>query len=102
MPTLFDVLYFQGTAVMNGGEWRRVRDGCVARAGTGHRLATKRTRRARSQYPSVGDPNVSVRGMIPANGALRYYQCWYRKRGARSARARRSILTNALQVSWTP
>lgn len=54
----------------------------------------------RSAYPLAGDLPLSVRGAIPAAGATRYDQAFYRNlAGPCNARSNR---TNAVAVTWVP
>ena len=53
-----------------------------------------------ASYPLTGEPSISVRGAIPAVGAARYYQVWYRNAGGPCVTG--SNLTNGLAVIWTP
>jgi hypothetical protein len=49
----------------------------------------------------AGDPHVSVQGGIPAGGAVRHYQAWFRN-AAVFCTSDTFNLTNAVRVAWTP
>lgn len=92
-------LYFQGTTQQNGGLGSVFGDGLRCAAGTLTRLGTKTNVAGTSHYPDVGDPPVSVRGLVTSPG-LRMYQVWYRNAAAFCTPATFN-LTNGWQVSWT-
>src|SRR5439155_26321822 len=56
-------LYFQGTAQYNGGQGAVFGDGLRCAGGTTIRLGIESNVGGASQYPSAGDPLVSVKGM---------------------------------------
>ncbi len=93
-------LYFQGTSAQSGGAGMVLGDGVRCAGGTVIRLGTKVNTGGVSQYPSVGDPNVSVRGLIPGGGGARYYQVWYRN-AANFCTASTFNLTNGIEVTWS-
>jgi hypothetical protein len=93
-------LYFQGTTDLVGGLGAVFGDGVRCAAGTVIRLGTKSNSAGASQYPSAGDPPVSVRGLVPAGGGQRYYQIWYRNAAA-FCTVSTFNLTNGLSVTWT-
>ncbi len=95
-------LYFQGTAQTNGGLGSVFGDGLRCAEGTVIRLGTKANSSGASQYPAIGDPPISVRGMIPASGGLRTYQGWYRNADPTFCTSATFNLTNGVQVSWAP
>ena len=88
-------LYFQGTAQLNV----MFGDGLRCAGGSILRLGTKQNASGTSQYPAAGDPPISVRGAIPANGGLRTYQCWYRN-AANFCTAATFNLTNGVEIVW--
>ncbi len=94
-------LYFQGTTQVNGGLGVVFGDGLRCAGGTISRLsAGVMNVGGASQYPSPGDPLISVTGSDSA-GSVRTYQCWYRNAGAFCAPATFN-LTNGLQTTWQP
>ncbi|MBL8860462.1 MAG: choice-of-anchor L domain-containing protein [Planctomycetes bacterium] len=93
-------LYFQGTARVNGGAGAVFGDGLQCAGGAVIRLATKTNVAGKSQFPSNGDPLLSVRGAV-TSGATRMYQVWYRN-AADYCTASTFNLTNALEVTWAP
>jgi hypothetical protein len=52
-----------------------------------------------SQYPTAGDPSISVKGLVTAPGS-RTYQVWYRNAAA-FCTASTFNLTNAVAATWT-
>ncbi|MBI5361697.1 MAG: hypothetical protein HZA53_00870 [Planctomycetes bacterium] len=91
-------VYFQGTAqnevVLDDGF------GCVG--GSIIRLGTKTNAGNASSYPQAGNLAISVRGAIPAAGATRYYQCFYRNAAAAFCPPATSNRTNGLAATWIP
>jgi hypothetical protein len=74
-------LYFQGTTQANGGMGTMFGDGLRCAAGTIVRLKTTPNVNGSSQYPTMVDLSVSVRGAVGAPGT-RTYQVWYRNAAA--------------------
>ncbi len=91
-------LYFQGTAQVNGGAGSVFGDGLRCAGGSVVRLATKANVGGASQYPSAGDPPVSVRGMVAASG-VRVYQVWYRN-AASFCQPETFNLSGGVLVNW--
>jgi hypothetical protein len=94
-PTGF-AQFIQGTAV-SGAPFQ---DGKRCAAGAVIRLGLKATVSGASSYPQLGDLSVSVRGVVPASGGVRYYQVWYRNPLGPCATG--SNLSNGLSVVWVP
>jgi hypothetical protein len=92
-------LYFQGTDRLNNGAGVVFGDGLRCVGGTIVRLATKQNGAGFSQYPSAGDPPISVRGGIVTPG-MRRYQVWYRNANPAFCTAATYNLTNAVEVTW--
>jgi hypothetical protein len=93
-------LYFQGSSTLGGGNGAVFGDGLRCAGGTVVRLGTKANSGGGSQYPSGGDPAVSVRGMDSA-GDFRIYQVWYRN-AASFCSVSTFNLTNGVTVTWAP
>lgn len=93
-------LYFQGTAQLNGGAGVVFGDGLRCAGGSVLRLGIESNVNGNSQYPSAGDPSVSVRGQVTAPGA-RSYQIWYRN-SASFCTPQAFNLSNGYQVTWGP
>jgi hypothetical protein len=91
-------LYFQGTARVNGGAGLVFGDGLRCAGGVIVRLGLKTNVAGASQYPSAGDPSVSVRGQVTLPG-IRDYQVWYRN-AAPFCTPSTFNLTNGLEVTW--
>jgi hypothetical protein len=99
MPSA-SALYFQGTAQLVGTSFG---DGLRCIGGTVVRLGVKPNGvSGASHYPdfAAGETPVSVRGLVPAVGGLRFYQVWYRNAAA-FCTASTFNLTNSLSISWT-
>jgi len=93
-------LYFQGTTQQSGGLGVVFGDGLRCAGGSVIRLGTKANSGGGSQYPVLGDPSVSVRGLVAAPGT-RTYQIWYRNAAAYCTAATFN-LSNGLQLDWQP
>jgi hypothetical protein len=93
-------LYFQGTSQQQGGLGTAFGDGLRCASGSVIRLVTRFNTGGSSQYPTAGDPTVSVRGSIPPAGGTRTYQAWYRNAAAYCT-ASTFNLTNGLQITWS-
>ncbi|MBK7874184.1 MAG: choice-of-anchor B family protein [Planctomycetes bacterium] len=74
--------------------------GCVT--GTVVRLGTKGVVSNTSSYPQLGDATISVRGLVPAAGARRYYQCFYRNAVSVFCPPSTSNRTNGVVIAWGP
>jgi hypothetical protein len=90
-------LYFQGTTQQSVvfGDGLRCAGGAVMRLGVEQNVA------GASQYPGAGNPPVSVRGLVPATGGVREYQCWYRN-AAVFCTPSSFNLSNGLEITWQP
>ncbi len=101
LPASAPVLFFQGTTQTNAGAGSVFGDGLRCASGTVIRLATKTASGGVASYPVGADLDVSVRGAVPAAGAVRYYQGWYRNSAAFCTISTFN-LTNGLRVQWIP
>jgi hypothetical protein len=95
-------LYFQGTVQQSGGLGAPFGDGLRCVAGSVIRLGTKTNASGASQYPALGDLSISVKGLIPAGGATRHYQCWYRNAALFCVATATFNLTNGITIPWGP
>jgi hypothetical protein len=95
-------LYFQGTQYTNGQSGVVFGDGLRCAGGTVIRLATKLNSAGASQFPDVGDPSVSVHGMVQSTGGFYIYQVWYRNADPTFCTPSTFNLTNALYAIWAP
>lgn len=96
-------LFFQGNAWQNGGIGSSLGDGLLCanqmvvrleiRFAVGGAMAFGR------DVPT--DPSIAADGFVPAVGATRYYQVWYRD-PAPYCTASTFNLTNGVRVVWTP
>lgn len=100
MPNPTTCIFIQGSTALNGGLGFVNGDGLICVAGAVIRLAV-RSVPGNATYPQAGDLPVSVRGMVPLTGAIRYYQGYYRNNAAFCSGATFNF-TNALRITWTP
>jgi hypothetical protein len=102
LPEGAPVLFFQGTLLNVGGSGSAFGDGLLCAGGTIVRLGVKFTSGGFCAYPSAfPDADISVQGLVPAAGAVRFYQGWYRD-SLPFCTAATFNLTNALRVQWIP
>jgi hypothetical protein len=97
MPNITTCLFYQGT----GSTATVFGDGLRCVNGTTIRLGTKPVSGGNAQYPSGADTPISVRGQVPASGATRYYQAWYRNNASFCTPAAFN-LSNGVSVVWLP
>ena len=95
------VLYFQGTTQQNAGLGAVFGDGLRCAGGSVVRLATKTNVGGTSSYPVGAEIKISVKGLIPAGGATRTYQAWYRNSAA-FCTVSTFNLSNGHQIVWGP
>jgi hypothetical protein len=96
-------LYFQGDARQSDGLGVELGDGLRCAGGLAIRLGAKTNQGGASTFPALlgGDPPVHVKGLIPAAGATRFYQVWYRN-SAEFCTDSTFNLTNGYQLTWLP
>jgi|694.fasta_scaffold00860_6 hypothetical protein len=100
-PGTATVVFFQGVNQDNGGAGIALFDGLRCTSGTIVRLGVKASVGGTASYPQAGDQSISVRGLIPAAGATRYYQAQYRDNSSFCTSAT-SNFTNGLTIPWAP
>ncbi len=100
-PNVF-MLFFQGAHPNQGGLGSHGYDGLICSGGAPViRLAIKNAGAGgTASYPEAGDPLLSVRGQIPAAGATRYYQAWYRNPAGPCGF--HANFTNGWRLLWVP
>jgi uncharacterized delta-60 repeat protein len=89
-------LLFQGDATTN----MTFRDGKLCVTGNVVRIVQRQTSLGGWSYPNLGEPPISVRGVVPVSGGVRNYQAWYRDLFGPCGTG--SNLTNAVAVIWVP
>lgn len=96
-------LFFQGNLKSNGGNGTQFGDGLLCANGGFVRLGVRSVSGGARDFGfGVGtDPLVSVAGLIPANGATKRYQVWFRDSAA-FCTASTYNLTNGLEIVWVP
>jgi len=97
MPSSATCLFFQGTLGPATGV--AFGDGLRCASGTIIRIATKTAASGLASYPEVGDMPISVRGLVPAAGAERSYQAWYRN-AATFCTASTFNTSSGVRVRW--
>lgn len=96
VPSSAACLFFQGSTLLAGNPFG---DGLQCAGGSVVRLATRTASAGSASYPVGADQVISQRGGIPAEGARRGYQVWYRNAAAYCT-ASTFNLSNGLQVDW--
>lgn len=94
-------LYFQGTAQVSAGAGVGFGDGKRCAGGSVIRLGTKSNVAGMSSYPVGADLKVSLKGLVPAAGATRTYQCWYRN-AANFCTVSTFNLSQGVELTWVP
>jgi hypothetical protein len=90
-------VYLQGDAVTQAP----FGDGLRCAGGALKRLATKSVSGGSSSYPQGSDPKISVLGVVPPAGGVRYYQVFYRNPNGSPCGTFFNI-TNGVSVIWQP
>lgn len=103
MPPLASALYFQGTGQDGSGQGTQLGDGLRCAGGAVIRLGVKSNVGGESSFGAInaGDPLLSVRGQVPAVGATRYYQIWYRN-ALPFCMPETYNFSNAIAIQWVP
>jgi hypothetical protein len=102
LPPSTLTLYYQGTGPRNAGLGIRFGDGLQCVAGPVVRIGVRRILGSGVFGHGVaGDPAVSVAGNVPAAGATRYYQLWYRN-VASYCTSSTFNLSSGLRIAWRP
>lgn len=101
LPPTTSVLFFQGDGQIAAGNGVVFGDGIRCAGGSIVRLGSKITSGGTASFGhGIGsDPDVSVRGQVPAGGGTRYYQAWYRN-AASFCTSSTFNLTNGLSLVW--
>lgn len=97
MPPSATCLFFQGATKIGSSFGDGVR--CVG--GTIIRLGIKTAVAGAASYPVGADVPISLKGLIPADGAVRNYQVWYRDSAAFCTSSSFN-LTGGLSLTWLP
>ncbi len=99
MPSNTAALFFQGTATQANGFGTPFGDGLLCVGGTIVRLGVRFASGGSAFHPAAGEPSLSVQGLIPATGGVRYYQAWFRD-AANFCTSATFNLTDALRIAW--
>ncbi|MDZ4772767.1 MAG: endonuclease [Planctomycetota bacterium] len=99
MTTSF-VLYFQGSSTQNANNGTVFGDGKTCAGGSIVRLGVVLNAAGASSFPSIGQPLVSIQGIVAA-GNVRHYQGWYRDSAAFCSVSTFN-LTNGYRIVWKP
>jgi hypothetical protein len=103
LPPTTPTLFFQGDTQIAGGNGAAFGDGLRCAAGTVIRLGTHSAVNGFVTYGAMnpGDVPISVKGAVPAGGATRIYQGWFRNL-APFCTSDTFNLTNAVLLVWGP
>jgi hypothetical protein len=101
VPATATVLWFQGTGMTNGGAGVALGDGLRCAGGSLIRLGSQLASGGVASFPGAGSAAISELGLVPAAGALRTYQAWYRDPAA-FCTGETYNLTNGVRVQWIP
>ncbi|MBL8863574.1 MAG: hypothetical protein JNK02_16410 [Planctomycetes bacterium] len=103
VPSVASCLFFQGNAQQNGGNGAPFGDGLLCVTSNVIRLGTKNAAGGVAEYGyQIGaDIPISIRGNVPALGATRHYQVWYRN-AAVFCTASTFNLSNGHTLQWVP
>jgi hypothetical protein len=97
-------LFFQGTLQANGGFGSVLNDGLLCATGEIVRLKGKSATAGAMSFGfgQPNDPQVSVRGSVPAAGGTRTYQLWYRNQPAMFCPPSAFNMSNGVEITWLP
>ena len=98
MPTTASCVFVQGASSIAGAVYG---DGIRCFSGALVRLVTRTAVGGTASYPLGTETKISVRGAVPAIGATRTYQVWYRNPQTFCTSATSNV-TNGVSVSWAP
>jgi hypothetical protein len=103
LPPTTTTLFFQGDAQVAGGAGQAFGDGLRCAGGVVIRLGTRTAVNGWVTYGAMnpGDVHVSIKGAVPAGGATRQYQAWFRNSAA-FCTAETFNLTNGVRAVWGP
>src|SRR5205085_9715018 len=96
-------LFFQGNQQQLGGLGASFGDGLVCATQGVIRLEIRACTNGAMAFGRdvAGDPAVSIDGSVPAIGATRYYQVWYRD-AVNFCSQSTFNLTNGVRIVWSP
>ena len=89
-------VFFQGSALVNVSYG----DGHRCMGGSLKRIGKKNPSGGNATYPQGGDIAISVKGLVPPAGGVRYYQVVYRNNGGPCGSG--FNVTNGMSVVWQP
>jgi len=96
MPSSTTCLFFQGSTGSSGVSFG---DGLRCVSGSVVRIGAKTAVGGNATYPEAGDMPISVRGLVPAVGAERTYQVWYRN-AASFCTSSTFNMSSGVRVRW--
>lgn len=102
LPPVTSVLLLQGTDVVSAGLGTINGDGLLCVGGAVLRLGVRPAACGQATWPGLGEVPLSVRGAIPAAGATRLYQAYYRNAAAAFCTPALYNFTQGLQITWVP
>jgi hypothetical protein len=89
-------VFFQGNALVS----LTYGDGHRCMGGSLKRIGKKNPSGGNASYPQGADPAISVKGLVPPGGGVRYYQVVYRNNGGPCGSG--FNVTNGVSVVWQP
>ena len=89
-------VFFQGNALVS----LTYGDGHRCMGGSLKRIGKKNPSGGNASYPQGADPAISVKGLVPPGGGVRYYQVVYRNNGGPCGSG--FNVTNGVSVVWEP
>jgi hypothetical protein len=101
LPNGTTALFFQGTTQTSGGLGQVFGDGLRCAGGAIIRIGTRVATGGVAVYPGVGNPSVSVKGLVPVTGGTFHYQAWYRN-SAVFCTSSLFNLSNGVTIPWSP
>jgi hypothetical protein len=96
-------LFFQGNLQQNGPFGAPFGDGLLCVNQSVKRLGVRSATNGVIMFGHgvLGDPSIAAMGQVPASGATRFYQLWFRDAASFCTPAVFN-LTNGVRIDWTP
>jgi hypothetical protein len=101
LPAVGTALFFQGDDELANGLGAPFGDGLRCAGGEVRRLGVRPVSAGTASFGPTGLDTLSAVGLIPAEGAVRTYQVWYRN-AASFCTPSTFNLTNGLRITWIP
>ncbi len=101
LPTISAALFFQGETALNASQGASFGDGLRCAGGEVRRLGVVTVSGGTGAFGASSGSSLAAVGLIPAEGAVRTYQAWYRNAASFCTSATFN-LTNGLRITWVP